>query len=179
MKNCIIGLMALTFFSCNRKAKESCAFQLIDLSVHQDWTDYFCFKVYNDGRTYIYEKKHNRKEERYFHLMINKNEIKALSSIVKEILSLKLDTVNKKCRFDDCDCYNLIINTKEKTFKSFAYGGNSNKSIEYINNLADFLLVIAYKSPISIDSTIAFESRTKEFYPPQIKETIKFTPPEK
>jgi hypothetical protein len=108
------------------------------LSIHQDWTDYYCLKVYNDGRTYVYENKHNRKNERYFHLTINQNEIDTISSIVKVILSLKHDAINNKNDCFDCDCYNLIINTKDKKFKSFVYGESSNNSIEHTSDALTF-----------------------------------------
>ena len=180
MRLIIVGLVILLMISCRKKAQEVPSFELIDLSYCNGWTDYYCLKVFNDGKTYVFNDRH-RKGERYFRANLGKKEIDSVSTLVKVILSSKIDTLYKRLCCD-CSYYNLIIKTnKGKKFKSFVDGVDySNKSIDCMNKLTHYLCGIAGNARNSMDTLFIFESRRNEFYPPPpppLRNRIKFTPP--
>ena len=170
MRSIIFILVIFSMISCRTKTQELPNFELIDLSFSDGWTDYYCLKVFNDGKTYVFNDRH-RKGETYFRVNLGSKEIDSISSLVKVILSSKLDTIYERSCVD-CAFYNLIIKTKDKKFKSYVYGiDDSNKSVSCMNNLTHFLYKIAEQSRNSIDSVFVFESRTKQFFkipPPPI-----------
>lgn len=180
MRIIVVGLLVLLMISCRKKAQESPSFKLIDLSIRYGWTNTYCLKVYNNGKTYIFNDR-ERAGERYFQINLGKKEIDSISSLVKLILASNIDTLYTKSCYE-CSHYNLIIKTNEgKKFKSFVNGvDHSNKSIDCMNKLTRYLYEIAYNTRNSMDTLFVFESRRNEFYPPPppplIRSLIKFIP---
>jgi hypothetical protein len=165
MRNFALGLVILFLISCKEKTKESLSFDIIDVSMYNGWTDYYCMKIFQDGQAYIFNNRH-RKGEKYFRINIDKIELDSISALVKLVLSSNIDTLYE-CGCQDCGAYNLIINSGENKFKSFINGIDSeNKEIDSMNDLINYLYSIAEKSRDAIDSVFVFESRNSHFYPP-------------
>ena len=164
MRILYLGLVYFLLVSCQEKARNSTSFDLIDVSIYNGWTDYYCVKVYQDGKTYIYNN-HFKKGETYYSVNIGKSEIDTISAMVTKILASKIDTLYERdCA--DCGAFNLIINTKTRKFKSLVVGWESNKEGVCMNQLLGYLGKIIDTSKKAIDSSFKFESRTIQFYPP-------------
>ena len=150
LKSIFFGLMLITFMSCTQRSKEVVCFDLIDVSMYNGWTDYYCLKIFKSGKVFIFNDKF-KKGETYFRVNISKNEIDSISKLVEIILDSKIDTFYKRdCQ--DCGSYNLIIKAENKKFKSFVNGiTGSNKEIKCMNNLINYLYKIAERSRDSID----------------------------
>ena len=86
MRMIIVGLAILLIFSCRKKAQESPCFEVIDLSICNGWTDYYCLKILNDGKTYVFNDRQG-KGQRYFRINLGKEQIDSVSTLVKVILS--------------------------------------------------------------------------------------------
>lgn len=151
-------------YSCKQKEIDSSPFDFVDVSIYNGWTDFYSLKVLNNGKTYILNDK-LQKGIAYYTLTLNQTEIDSLTSLIKLILDSRLDTLyNNSCV--DCGRYNLIIQTKNKTFSSFVNGIQDSPDLNTMNELTDYLYKIAEKGRKSLDSTFIFKSRTRWFFPP-------------
>jgi len=171
-------LCFLLLGSCSEHKQEDSNFELIDLSVFNGWTDYYCFKVYNDGLTFLYIDRYKQGES-YSKIEIGQNDLDSINSFLANILTSKIDTLYEtNCH--DCVIYNLIIKTKSGTFKSFVNGvSGNNKEIVPMNVLVEYLSNIDYNLKTTLDTIIVFESRTGLFFPvPQpLESDVRFTIP--
>ena len=180
MKHFILIFLTILFISCNNTSQDSSSFQLIDVSMFNGWTDVYCMKINNKGDTYIFNNNIN-KGKTYFKTKIGLSEVDSISKYVKIILSSKLDTLYRNsCQ--DCGAYSLIIKSKNVTFHSRVDGiSSTDKEIDAMNDLIDYLYDIAKISRDSLDSNFNFESNAISILPPPPPpledKNIKFTPP--
>lgn len=162
----MLTILIPILISCEReKVNKQSSFELIDVSMYNGWTDYYCMKVFKDGRIYIFNNNF-RKGESYYKVNVGKIELDSISFLTDKVLVAKLDTLYCS-RCADCGEYHLIIKTQGKEFSSLVDGVNpSNKHLKPMNDLIAYLSKIAVTSKSSIDSIFVFKSRTRQFYPP-------------
>lgn len=166
LKNLISIVLLSILLSCEgEKTNESLSFELIDVSMYNGWTDYYCMKVFKDGRIYIFNNNF-KKGDSYYKVNVGKIELDSISFLTDKVLATKFDTLyHSRCA--DCGAYCLIIKTQSKEFSSLVDGINpSNEHLKPMDDLIAYLSKIAVASKSSIDSIFVFKSRTRQFYPP-------------
>jgi hypothetical protein len=163
--NKIIGFfILLSVIACKQEVQTESSFNLIDVSIYNGWTDFYCLKLFNDGKTFIYNYRHG-KGESYLKVNLGKTELDSLSGLVKIIMTSKFDTLYKNsCA--DCGAYNLIIKTNDTIFKSFVDGDYQDIELKPMRNLISYCYQIGEISLTMTDTIFKYESRNSRFYPP-------------
>jgi hypothetical protein len=155
-----------------------------------EWIDYTSFsiqglhslKIYKNGKIYTM----NHFDGEYYVASIDNNEIYKINEKVKDILKTKIDSsYNSEC-WDHCFAYCLIINTKNKKIKTICRGDPySDKDIAFLNILVYQLDSLSICQSNLIDTSIVFESWSKNLVPPPppppevLEQKVRFTAPKK
>jgi hypothetical protein len=169
----------LIFMSC--KSHKDKAFDYIDFSYYNGWTDYYSIKILPTGESYVFNDRF-KKGQTFLKYQFDKNSLDSIEKLTKLIHLLKVDTAyERNCQ--DCGMYNMIIKYKDKKFRLYVYGiSESNDSIKIVTDLLHYALGFTSKYRDSVSTDFKFESRTRQFYPPPpppILTSRKFLPPTK